>query len=166
MEYYLSESSNSISLHFENPIFNNIKDLYFKPDVKINYLNKSFICYYCEKKHNNNLIKFNGFYKDGYFVILSDSHDKVLNVSIFLKNVIITKLDWELKKYDEDLYLWRIKSDKKYNYIYFNLNIREFIEENNDLSIEDVLLINKCVGYNLDLNLPKNKKNKILSIFS
>jgi len=30
----------------------------------------------------------------------------------------------------------------------------------------DILSINKCISYNLDLNSSKNKKNKILSMFS
>jgi hypothetical protein len=166
MEYYLSESSNSISLHFENPILNEIKDLYFKPNVNINYLNKSYICYIYQKNVNNVLITFNGFFKDGYFIILVDSHNETLDVSVFIKNVIITKLEWELKKYTDELFLWKIKTNKKYNYNYFNLNIRDYIEENNDISIDDILSINKCISYNLDLNSSKNKKNKILSMFS
>ena len=166
MEYYLSESSNFISLHFENAIFDNIKDLYFKPNININYLNNSYICYVAEKKIDNTLIKFNGLFKDGYFIILFDSHDEILNVSIFIKNVIITKLNWELKKYTDELFLWKIKTDKKYNYTYFNLSIRDYIENNNDISIDDILSINKCISYNLDINLSKNTKNKILSIFS
>ena len=164
MEFYLSESSNSISFHFEKPIYDTIKTLYFRPNVNIEYLNKSYISYYCEKENYNQLLKFNGFYKDGYFIICIDSLDKVLNISVFLKNVIITKLDWELKKYNEELYLWKINHKKKYNLKYFNLDIRDYLENNNDLSIDDILLINKCINYNLDLNLPK--KNKILSLFS
>ena len=166
MDYYLSEPSNSISLHFEKPILNEIKDLYLKPNLNINYLNKSYICYISEKKVNGVSVTFNGFFKDGYLIILADSHDKVLNVSVFIKNVIITKLEWELKKFNDELFLWKIKTNKKFNYHYFNLNIRDYIEENNDISIDDVLNINKCISYNLDLNSSNNKKNKILSIFS
>ena len=65
-----------------------------------------------------------------------------------------------------ELFLWKIKTDKKYNYTYFNLSIRDYIENNNDISIDDILSINKCISYNLDINLSKNTKNKILSIFS
>lgn len=170
MEYNLSESSNCINFNFEKSVYNNITSIYFKPKITINYLNKSHISYYSEVSSDNNILKFNGYFKDNYFIIFIDCYDKKLKNSIYKKNVIITKLDWDIKKYSESISLWNIKKTSK-KYKYFNLNIRDFLENNNDISIDDVLLINKCISN--DLTLTSNKKsnntifnNKILSLFN
>ena len=166
MEYILSESSNCINFNFEKPIYNNIKSIYFKPNLTIKYLNKSHISYYSEITKNNDTLKFNGYFKDNYFIIFIDCYDKNLNISIYKKNVIITKLDWDIKKYNDSISLWTIQKNSK-KYKYFNLNIRDFLENNNDICIDDILLINKCICYNLALFSENNFfNNKILSLFN
>ena len=52
------------------------------------------------------------------------------------------------KKYNEELYLWKINYKKNYNFKYFNLDIRDYLENNNDLSIDDMLLINNIIVIN------------------
>ena len=153
--YYLD----IIHLKFENPILHNIKEIYLKPK-KTNYTNLSYINYYTEVYNSNINISFYGIFKDNYFVILIDIFDKQLNNSICDKNIIFIKADWILTKINNELFLYQINIIKNKNYKYFYLPLRKYFEDNNDLSIEDILSINDCVNYEVKIN-KKEEKEKI-----
>ena len=164
MEYSLAESYNYIHFFFEQPIINNIQDIYFKQNLNIDYINRSYLSYYYEKTIGTYTYIFNGIYKDGYFLILIDILDKTLNISVYDKNIIITKLKWIYYKFKDELYLWKIEFDKNKKYQYFKLELRNFMLENNDLDLEQILSIHKINSLNLLINKKDfTKKNKIKS---
>lgn len=154
----------NINLYFENPIVNNLKHIQLKINNKLNYKNKSYLNYYHEIKNDNLIISFTGLYKDEYFIILIDYIDNKLNTSVYDKNIIIIKLDWKLIKINKNLFLWEIDilDNKKYKYFY--LPLRKFLEKNNDISINDILMINRSINYNLKIK--KNNNLSFLSIFN
>ena len=154
---------NNINLYFENPIINNLKNLKLKIKNNINYKNKSYLNYYHEIKTDDLIISFNGLYKDEYFIILIDYINIKLNTSVYDKNIIIIKLDWKLTKINENLVLWEINilDNKKYKYFY--LPLRKFLENNNDISITDMLAIHRCINYNLRI---KKNNSTFLSFFN
>ena len=80
MEYSLAESYNYIHFFFEQPIINNIQDIYFKQNLNIEYINRSYLSYYYEKTIDTNTYTFNGIFKDGYFIILIDILDKTFTI--------------------------------------------------------------------------------------
>ena len=96
------------------------------------------------------------------FCILIDIFDKQLNNSICDKNIIFIKADWILTKINNELFLYQINIIKNKNYKYFYLPLRKYFEDNNDLSIEDILSINDCVNYEVKIN-KKEEKEKIKS---
>ena len=154
----------NINLYFENPIINNLKHIQLKVNNKINYKNQSYLNYYHEIKNDNLIISFNALYKDEYFIILIDYIDTKLNTSVYDKNIIIMKLDWKLTKINKDLFLWQVDilDNKKYKYFY--LPLRKFLEKNNDISINDILMINRCINY--DLKIKKNNNSSFFSLFN
>lgn len=165
MEYSLSDSCNYIHFFFEEPLIHNIQDIYFKQNLNIDYLNRSYLSYYYEKTINTNTYIFNGIFKDGYFLILIDIIDKTLNISIFDKHLIITKLNWEFHKYKEDLHLWKIKLEKNKKYEYFKLELRHYLLENNDINLEQILSINHIHSLELHINKKDIKKNNKIKSF-
>ena len=154
----------NIYLYFENPIINNLKHIQLKINNKVNYKNQSYLNYYHEIKNDNLIISFNALYKDEYFIILIDYIDTKLNTSVYDKNIIIMKLDWKLTKINQDLFLWQVDilDNKKYKYFY--LPLRKFLEKNNDISIDDILMINRCINY--DLKIKKNNNSSFFSLFN
>ena len=75
--------------------------------------------------------------------------DNNLNTSVYDKNIIIIKLDWKLIKINKNLFLWEID-------IINNKNINIFIylenfENNNDITINDILMINHSINHNLKI---------------
>jgi len=157
-----NHSKKYIHFQFSKPIYENIKDIYFKKNINKSYLNQSYINYNYEIDNNDSKIIFNGFFKDNYFLIFIDFYNTNLQNSIYFKDVIIIKLDWILQKYKHDLFLWEIKIQKK-NYKYFNMPIRKIIEENTDYSIDDILLINKCIHYDVKIEETKSTKKNIFN---
>lgn len=157
-------SENDIYLYFENPIINNLKHIKLCINNKIDYKNQSYLNYFHEIKNDNLIISFTGLYKDEYFIILIDYKDCKLNSSVYDKNIIIIKLDWKLTKINNNLFLWEIDilDNKKYKYFY--LPLRKFLEKNNDISIHDILMINRSINYNLKIK--KNNNSSFLSIFN
>ena len=160
----MNNLEDNIYLYFENPIINNLKHIQLKINNKVNYKNQSYLNYYHEIKNDNLIISFNALYKDEYFIILIDYIDTKLNTSVYDKNIIIMKLDWKLTKINQDLFLWQVDilDNKKYKYFY--LPLRKFLENNNDISIDDILMINRCINY--DLKLKKNNNSSFFSLFN
>ena len=154
----------NINLYFENPIINNLKHIQLKVNNKINYKNQSYLNYYHEIKNDNLIISFTGLYKDEYFLILIDYIDNNLNTSVYDKNIIIIKLDWKLIKINKNLFLWEIDIINNKKYKYFYLPLRKFLENNNDISINDILMINHSINHNLKIK--KNNNSSFLSLFN
>ena len=148
---YMNVFSSIIHLKFENPLLNNIKELYLKPNKNIYYTNQSYLNYYTEVYNSNIILRFNGFYKDQYFIVLIDLIDKKQNNITHNNHILIMKVDWSFIKVNNEIYLYQINIIKNKKYKYFYLPLRKFLENNNDLSIEDILLIHECIHYNLKM---------------
>jgi len=151
---------NKIHLKFEHPLLHNIKEIYLKPNNNVIYTNLSYLSYYTEVYNSKLTISFTGIFKDSYFVILIDTIDKQLNNSVSHKNIIFIKADWSLVKINNELFLHEINiiANKKYKYFY--LPLRKYFDDNNDLSVEDMLLIHDCVHYDLIINIKEEKEVK------
>jgi hypothetical protein len=151
---------NKIHLKFEHPLLHNIKQIYLKPNNNVEYTNLSYLSYYTEVYNSKLTISFTGIFKDNYLVILIDTIDKQLNNSVSHKNIIFIKADWSLVKINNELFLHEINiiSNKKYKYFY--LPLRKYFDDNNDLSVEDMLLIHDCVHYDLIINIKQEKEVK------
>tara|TARA_B100001989_G_C24368291_1_gene378069 strand:+ start:38 stop:529 length:492 start_codon:yes stop_codon:yes gene_type:complete len=162
MEFNLKSSY--IHLEFEKPILNKLRNITFSINKNIHYTNNSFFNYYYEIKQDDITISFNGFYKDEYFLIFIDIIDNELNNSVYYKDVIIIKLDWNLNKLNDELSVNEINIIKK-KYKYFKLPIRQFLENNNDISIDDILSINRCIHYDVKIKKTNTLKTGILSYF-
>lgn len=163
MEFNLKSSY--IHFEFEKPILNKLKNVSFSINKNIKYTNNSFFNYYHEIKQDNITISFNGFYKDEYFLIFIDIIDNHLNNSVYHKDVIIIKLDWNLNKLNDELSVNEINIIEKKKYKYFKLPIRQFLENNNDISIDDILSINRCIHYDVKIKKKNNLKSGIFSYF-
>lgn len=163
MEFNLKSSY--IHFEFEKPILNKLKNVSFSINKNIKYTNNSFFNYYHEIKQDNITISFNGFYKDEYFLIFIDIIDNHLNNSVYHKDVIIIKLDWNLNILNDELSVNEINIIEKKKYKYFKLPIRQFLENNNDISIDDILSINRCIHYDVKIKKKNNLKSGIFSYF-
>lgn len=132
----------TVHFFFHDGIIKNIKDLYFQLDYNLSYINNSHAVYIYEKEINQKNYTFHGFYLNGYFVIYIDIYDKILEVSISEKKVFLFTFQWTKKDIDGkyNLFVLNIK-DKAYKYIEFNQ--RKKIEEDINLSIDDLLVIHK-----------------------
>ena len=165
MEHFLNEKNNNIHFYFEKPLIQNIKDLYLKYDPNIELINKCYVQYYDEKKINNNRYIFRGFYKDGYFIIFIDIIDVLLDNIIYHKNIILVKLEWKLIKINDEMRVNKIFIQDNSKYQYFLIPIRNSINKNNDVFIEDLLFSSKKQINNLIINKKNNFSIKSLFTF-
>ena len=76
-------------LHFEKKIFKHFNKIFLRPNENIEYYNNSHKNYIYTEKVNNLLYTFHGFYKDNYFIIVINSYDEILNITIEHREVII-----------------------------------------------------------------------------
>jgi hypothetical protein len=104
-----------ISISFKKTFFKNFKDLYFVPYEEDIYYDKNHMNYIYEEIVDNIKFIFYGFFKDGYFVILLNSFNKDLDITIENKNIIIIKLDWVLKRINDEKSIWIIDESKLIN---------------------------------------------------
>ena len=155
---------NKIHLKFEHPLLHNIKQIYLRPNNKVEYTNLSYLTYYTEIYNSKLTISFSALFKDSYLVILIDTIDKELNNSVSHKNIIFIKADWSLIKINNELYVYELNIIKNKKYKYFNLPLRKFFNDNNDLSIDDILLIHDCIHYDLIINKKEEKNNQSKNI--
>ena len=151
---------NKIHLKFEHPLLHNIKQIYLRPNNKVEYTNLSYLTYYTEIYNSKLTISFSALFKDSYLVILIDTIDKELNNSVSHKNIIFIKADWSLIKINNELFLHEINIINNKKYKYFYLPLRKYFDANNDLSIEDMLLIHDCVHYDLIITKKEEKEIK------
>jgi hypothetical protein len=151
---------NKIHLKFEHPLLHNIKQIYLRPNNKVEYTNLSYLTYYTEIYNSKLTISFSALFKDSYLVILIDTIDKELNNSVSHKNIIFIKADWSLIKINNELFLHELNIINKKKYKYFYLPLRKYFDANNDLSIEDILLIHDCVHYDLIITKKEEKEIK------
>ena len=149
---------NKIHLKFEHPLLHNIKQIYLRPNNKVEYTNLSYLTYYTEIYNSKLTISFSALFKDSYLVILIDTIDKELNNSVSHKNIIFIKADWSLIKINNELFLHELNIINKKKYKYFYLPLRKYFDANNDLSIEDILLIHDCVHYDLIITKKEEKE--------
>jgi hypothetical protein len=158
--------NNNIIIYFEKEVIKNLKLLKFEINQELKYINNSHVNYIYDIELNNKLYIFHGLYKDGYFLIITEIYDNILKNTIYDKNIILIKIKWLKKNIDKKINLYFLEIEKdKYEYIFAPL--RKELFNTNDLSIDDLLLIN---NYNTDickiennvkinLNLVENEKD-------
>ena len=139
--------NNNIIIYFEKNIIKNIKILYFKINEELEYINNSHVNYIYELELNDKIYKFHGFYKDSYFVIITEIYDTILKNIIYDKQIILIKGNWVKKNIDNKINLYFLDIlQNNYDYIYAPL--RKEILTSNNLIIDDLLIIN---NYNTDI---------------
>jgi hypothetical protein len=156
-----------IKIEFKKNIIKNVNELYFKPNLNIMYYNNNHLNYIYKFKNNDIEYTFNGFFKDGYFAIIFDTYSEKLNINIEHKYVYLIKLNWILKKINNDLILWIIDLSKSNNLntkcIITTCRKKLFLE---NININELLEITdyKITNINIDKNI--EKKNLIKRLIS
>ena len=156
---------NNINIYFEKNIIKNIKILYFKINDELKYINNSHVNYLYELELNDKIYKFHGFYKDSYFIIITEIYDIILKNIIYDKQVILIKINWIKKNIDNKINLYFLDIQQN-NYEYIYTPLRKDILNSNNLSIDDLLIIN---NYNTEIckilnNTEKSIENNIENI--
>ena len=145
MSSYLHENFNYIHLIFKTPFFKEFKNIYFQPNDILKYYDHNHLNYIYKQTIDKIDYTFHGFYKDSYLIIVIDSFNQELETTIEHKELVIIKMDWELKKISKDKSLWilNIQPYTKERADFFILPLRKKIlnNPNNILSIDDYLKI-------------------------
>lgn len=157
----MDNNINNINIYFKKNIIKNIKNLYFKINEDLDYINNSHVNYLYELNLNDKIYKFHGFYKDSYFIIVTEIYDIILKNLIYDKQIILIKINWIKKNIDNKINLYFLDiHQNSYEYIYAPL--RKEILNSNNLLIEDLLIIN---NYNTEIckieNISKNNEEII-----
>jgi len=157
----MDNNNNNITIYFKKNIIKNINVLYFKINEELEYINNSHINYLYELEKNDKVYKFYGFYKDDYFVVITEIYDNLLKNIIYDKQIILIKINWIKKNINDRMNLYFLDIQKNnYNYIYAPL--RKEILNSNDLLIDDLLIIN---DYNIEIcNIKTNQENNDYNI--
>ena len=139
--------NNNIIIYFEKNIIKNIRLLHFKINEELEYINNSHVNYLYEFELNDKIYKFHGFYKDSYFVIITEIYDNILKNIIYDKQIILIKMNWVKKNIDNKINLYFLDLHQN-NYEYIYAPLRKEILNSNNLLIDDLLIIN---NYNTDI---------------
>ncbi len=167
---------NALKIRFDTPIYKNIDEIYFVEDNNKVYYDSCNMNYISSVKtnsqshnqnqnHNKNQnqnieIKFYGFYKDDFFVIIIDSFDNDLLVNIECKEVILIKLEWKKMYFgNRDIHINVVKSTKNDKREAYLLNIRNKLFKNN-IDINSLLLLNDYKIINATINGNGNSNRK------
>ncbi len=161
---------NALKIRFDTPIYKNIDEIYFVEDNNKVYYDSCNMNYISSVKtnsqsqcdnhnHNQNIeIKFYGFYKDDFFVIIIDSFDNDLLVNIECKEVILIKLEWKKMYFgNRDIHINVVKNTKNDKREAYLLNIRNKLFKNN-IDINSLLLLNDYKIINATINGNGNKE--------
>lgn len=170
---YLDNDLNFIHLSFTKPIYRNFNNIYFTVNKNIIYYDNSHLNYIYEETIDNIKYSFHGFFKNNFFTIILNSFDKELDINIESKIVILIKLDWIIKKLDENKIIWAIDKTKLKDITIDSiiLPIRNKFFEDENIGIDDYIKIinHKIIQVNINV-IDKIKKfsikKKIYSIFN
>ena len=170
---YLDNDLNFIKLSFNKPIYKNFTDIFFTVNKNIIYYDNSHLNYIYEEIVNNIKYSFHGFFKNNFFTIILNSFDEELNINIESKIVILIKLDWIIKKLEDNKRIWIIDKTKLKDITIDSiiLPIRNKFFEDENISIDDYIKIinHKIIKVNIDVIDKINKfsiKKKIYSILN
>lgn len=146
--------------------FNDINEIYLKPNLNINYQDYAYLNYIYKETSNNIECTFNGFFKDDYFMIICDTYNKNIDISINNKHVILIKLNWILLKTDDNKSIWGLDEKQQNNIECHLLPIRNNLFLIPSLNANDYL--NVCNYKTIQINIKivqKIKKYNIINIF-
>lgn len=135
-----------IHFNLDKPFVHNIYDIYFSPtNQKLNEY--SYQCYEYKLQINNKKYTFSGSFRDNFFLITLDVYDNFHNNTIYNKNIMLLKLEWELNS--KNIYVLKINSLSKISKDYILTSLRKELNNNNNFSIDELLEIkdyntNKC----------------------
>ena len=160
MSSYLTENNNFIYFLFKKEIIADFNEIFFTINNNITYYDNSHISYVAIEQKNDKTYTFNGFYKDNLLIISIDIYDELLKINIEHKDILLIKINWVLKKMDENQSVWIIDIPiwKKINIEYFILPIRKNIFSDQSLNIEDYIKINNLKINNVEIKYANEKK--------
>jgi len=139
--FYIDYELDIIKISFKNPIYKNFTHLYFIPDKNTVYYDNSHLNYIYTENIENITYHFYGFFKNNFFTIIFDSYDKLLNINIKNKLIILIKLDWIIKRYNENSLIWVIDKSKLKNLKYDAIILPIRNKLMNEINIEDYIKI-------------------------
>ena len=157
-----------IKIEFKKNIIKNFNELYFTQNSNMIYYNNNHLNYTYKFKNNDIEYIFYGFFKDGFFTIIYDTFNHKLNTNIENKFVYLIKLNWVLKKINNDLTLYILDYTKlnnlKTDCLILSCRKKLFLE---NINIHDLLKINdyKIINVNVEKNTEK-KENFIKKFLS
>ncbi len=107
----------------------NLRQLYL--DVKnVNYLiNGSHEIYEYLHEFDNYLYMFEGFYQDGYLVLIYDIYDKRTKNKVESKDLYLIPIDWKLTKNSDNIMRWSLDINTEVYMKIYKLNIRKRLYE-------------------------------------
>ena len=158
--FYLEDNKNFIKITFQKIFCNHFKELYFMIDMNKIYYDNSHLNYIYEKVIDNIKYTFHGFYQDHFFTIIMNSYNLDLKINIEHKFLVLIKLDWIIKKINEDKSIWCIDKSKLKNINLYAIIIpsRKTFFNNNLIDLNDYIKITECEEIKIKANIVENKK--------
>jgi hypothetical protein len=170
--YFIHDDLDYIQIKFKKPFFNNFKEIYLSPNKDIIYYDNSHLNYIYTQKIDNIKYTFYGFYKDDFFVIIMNSFNEELNITIENKFIILLKLLWTLKKIDDSKSIYVIDKNKliKYKTEAIILPLRNKFFNESNINIENQIKIIEYKKNYVNINIVTkikhfDLKKQILSFF-
>ena len=105
-------SQNYIKIIFKEPVFKDFKHIYMAINSNIRYNDSSHVTYMYKEKRDDLEYIFYGFFKDSFFVIICNSYNSQLDITIQLKNIVCIKLEKTERKIKQDNKLYVLDESK------------------------------------------------------
>ena len=155
-----------IKIEFKKDIIKNFNELYFSPNSNMIYYNNNHLNYTYNFKNNDMEYNFYGFFKDGFFTIIYNIFNHKLNTNIENKFVYLIKLNWVLKKINDDLTLFILDHKKlnnlKTDCLILSCRKKLFLE---NININDLLKITNYKIINVNVGKNTEKKENFIKKF-
>lgn len=146
-----------IKIYLKNNLYKNINEIYLSPNLDIPCYHNSHLNYIYKETKDNIEYTFNGFFKDDFFMIICDMYHKNIDINICHKNIMIIKLEWVLKKIDENKSIWVLVEPLNLNVDCFILPIRNNLFKIKSLNIQEYLDICNYDVYKINIKTCKQK---------
>jgi hypothetical protein len=164
---------NYLKITFEKPFYKDIDELYFNENNDLIYCDNSHMNYIYSIKKNDIDYTFYGYFKDGFFVIIFDEYNEILNIKIESKYMFLIKLEWINKNVSLEKSLWYINNNiNNYNTEACLLVDRQRLLNGPNIDFNDYLKLNNYRLLNISINntdeiIIKNVKimNNLKTIF-
>ena len=152
-----------IHISFTKPFFINIYDLYFY-QLDNNLMDYNYQNYEYKLQIDYKIYIFRGSFRDNYFLITSDVYDISHDNTIFNKNIILIKLDWELNS--KNIYNIKINDNQILSKNCIVSPLRKDLNNNETFSIDELLDIKENYISKCKIKYSNNVKKSLHYLYS